>query len=84
MALYDYDLFVIGGGSGGVRAARMSSGYGAKVAIAEEFRWGGTLCHPRLHPGRSCWFTHRMSMTRLRMLPASAGPSRRRISAGRS
>jgi len=42
MALYDYDLFVIGGGSGGVRAARMSSGYGAKVAIAEEYRWGGT------------------------------------------
>lgn len=42
MALYDYDLFVIGGGSGGVRAARMSAGYGAKVAIAEEYRWGGT------------------------------------------
>jgi glutathione reductase (NADPH) len=42
MALYDYDLFVIGGGSGGVRAARMAAGYGAKVAIAEEYRWGGT------------------------------------------
>jgi glutathione reductase (NADPH) len=42
MALYDYDLFVIGGGSGGVRAARMASGYGAKVGIAEEYRWGGT------------------------------------------
>src|SRR6201991_2965143 len=42
MALYDYDLFVIGGGSGGVRAARMASSYGAKVAIAEEYRWGGT------------------------------------------
>ena len=42
MAQYDYDLFVIGGGSGGVRAARMSAGYGAKVAIAEEYRWGGT------------------------------------------
>jgi glutathione reductase (NADPH) len=42
MALYDYDLFVIGGGSGGVRAARMSAGYGAKVAVAEEYRWGGT------------------------------------------
>ncbi|HVY99170.1 MAG TPA: glutathione-disulfide reductase [Dongiaceae bacterium] len=42
MAQYDYDLFVIGGGSGGVRAARMASGYGAKVAIAEEYRWGGT------------------------------------------
>src|SRR3954468_1127931 len=42
MALYEYDLFVIGGGSGGVRAARMAAGYGAKVAIAEEYRWGGT------------------------------------------
>jgi glutathione reductase (NADPH) len=42
MAQFDYDLFVIGGGSGGVRAARMAAGYGAKVAIAEEYRWGGT------------------------------------------
>jgi glutathione reductase (NADPH) len=39
---FDYDLFVIGAGSGGVRAARMSAGFGAKVAIAEEFRVGGT------------------------------------------
>lgn len=39
---YDYDLFVIGAGSGGVRAARMSATYGAKVAIAEEYRVGGT------------------------------------------
>lgn len=39
---YDYDLFVIGAGSGGVRAARIAAGYGAKVAIAEEYRVGGT------------------------------------------
>jgi len=39
---YDYDLFVIGAGSGGVRASRISSSLGAKVAIAEEFRVGGT------------------------------------------
>ncbi|SPH16757.1 Glutathione amide reductase [Defluviimonas aquaemixtae] len=40
---FDYDLFVIGGGSGGVRAARVASGeYGAKVALAEEYRMGGT------------------------------------------
>lgn len=39
---YDYDLFVIGAGSGGVRAARLAAGYGARVAIAEEFRYGGT------------------------------------------
>jgi glutathione reductase (NADPH) len=42
VARYDYDLFVIGAGSGGVRAARMSAGYGARVAIAEESRVGGT------------------------------------------
>jgi glutathione reductase (NADPH) len=42
MAGYDYDLFVIGAGSGGVRAARVSAGYGAKVAIAEDYRVGGT------------------------------------------
>ena len=39
---FDYDLFVIGAGSGGVRAARMSAKYGARVAVAEEFRVGGT------------------------------------------
>lgn len=42
MSNYDYDLFVIGGGSGGVRAARIASGYGVRVALAEEFRLGGT------------------------------------------
>ena len=43
MAEYDYDLFVIGGGSGGVRAARVAAGEaGAKVALAEEDRYGGT------------------------------------------
>jgi glutathione reductase (NADPH) len=38
----DFDLFVIGAGSGGVRAARIAAGYGARVAIAEEHRIGGT------------------------------------------
>jgi len=40
--MYDFDLFVIGAGSGGVRAARIASENGAKVAIAEEYRMGGT------------------------------------------
>ena len=40
--MYNYDLFVIGGGSGGVRAARIAAGHGAKVAICEEYRYGGT------------------------------------------
>ncbi len=42
MAAFDYDLFVIGAGSGGVRAARIAAQYGAKVAVAEEHRVGGT------------------------------------------
>jgi glutathione reductase (NADPH) len=42
MTSFDFDLFVIGAGSGGVRAARIASGHGARVAIAEEYRVGGT------------------------------------------
>lgn len=42
MTDFDVDLFVIGGGSGGVRAARIAAGYGARVMIAEEYRMGGT------------------------------------------
>jgi glutathione reductase (NADPH) len=39
---YDFDLFVIGGGSAGVRCARIAAGHGARVGIAEERFWGGT------------------------------------------
>lgn len=42
MGAHDFDLFVIGGGSGGVRAARIAANHGAKVALAEEYRMGGT------------------------------------------
>jgi glutathione reductase (NADPH) len=42
MPSHDYDLFVIGGGSGGVRSARVAASLGKKVAIAEEYRFGGT------------------------------------------
>ncbi len=42
MADRDVDLFVIGAGSGGVRAARIAAGYGARVMVAEEYRVGGT------------------------------------------
>jgi glutathione reductase (NADPH) len=41
-AKYDYDLFVIGAGSGGTRASRVAAAHGAKVAVAEEYRVGGT------------------------------------------
>src|SRR5580692_4652216 len=42
MARYDYDLITIGAGSGGVRASRLSGKYGAKVAVIEKSRFGGT------------------------------------------
>ncbi len=42
MSNFDYDLFVIGGGSGGVRCARIAAAHGAKVGIAEDTYWGGT------------------------------------------
>ena len=42
MSDHDVDLFVIGAGSGGVRAARIAAGHGARVMIAEEYRVGGT------------------------------------------
>ena len=42
MTGFDYDLFVIGGGSGGVRGARMAAAAGARVAVVEEYRYGGT------------------------------------------
>jgi glutathione reductase (NADPH) len=42
MSQYDFDLFVIGAGSGGVRAARIAAGHGARVGICEESRVGGT------------------------------------------
>ena len=42
MTSYDYDLFTIGAGSGGVRASRIAAQYGARVAVAEEYRVGGT------------------------------------------
>lgn len=42
MSQYDFDLFVIGGGSAGVRCARIAAGHGARVAVAEERFWGGT------------------------------------------
>ncbi|NBB92050.1 MAG: glutathione-disulfide reductase [Gammaproteobacteria bacterium] len=42
MSKFDYDLFVVGAGSGGVRASRIAAGYGARVGICEESRVGGT------------------------------------------
>src|SRR3954454_21611540 len=52
MAEFDVDLFVIGGGSGGVRAARIADGYGARVMIAEEYRMGGTCVNRGCVPNK--------------------------------
>jgi glutathione reductase (NADPH) len=45
MATYDYDLFTIGAGSGGVRAARLAGQLGKRSAIAEDWTLGGTCVH---------------------------------------
>ncbi len=62
MAKYDYDLFVIGAGSGGVRAARLAAMSGAKVAVAEEHRVGGTCvirgCVPKKFMVYAAEFSH--------------------------
>ncbi|WP_334164873.1 glutathione-disulfide reductase [Phenylobacterium sp.] len=62
MAKYDYDLFVIGAGSGGVRAARLAALSGAKVAVAEEHRVGGTCvirgCVPKKFMVYASEFAH--------------------------
>ncbi len=63
-----YDLFVIGGGSGGVRAARIAAGHGAKVGLAEEFRMGGTCvirgCVPKKLLVYASEFSHSFDLAR--------------------
>ena len=62
MSNFDFDLFVIGGGSGGVRAARMAAAQGVKVGLAEEFRYGGTCvirgCVPKKLFSYAADFSH--------------------------
>src|SRR5258707_148992 len=68
MAQYDYDLFVIGAGSGGVRAARLAAMGGAKVAVAEEYRVGGTCvirgCVPKKFMVYASEFAHDFEIAR--------------------
>ena len=63
MATYDYDLVVIGAGSGGVRAARIAAGHGAKVLIAEEYRVGGTCVIRGCVPKKLMVYASRFSET---------------------
>lgn len=64
---FDYDLFVIGAGSGGVRASRIAAGHGARVAVAEEFRIGGTCvirgCVPKKLLVYAAQFAHELADT---------------------
>jgi glutathione reductase (NADPH) len=68
MAKYDYDLFVIGAGSGGVRAARLTAMTGRKVAVAEEFRVGGTCvirgCVPKKFMVYASDFAHQFKIAK--------------------
>ena len=61
MSEFDYDLVVIGAGSGGVRAARMSAGMGAKVAIIEDRYWGGTCVNVGCVPKKLYYYASHFS-----------------------
>ena len=79
MANYDYDLFVIGAGSGGVRAARLAAMSGAKVAIAEEDRVGGTCvirgCVPKKFMVYASEFSHHFKTAEGLRLDGRGAPS---------
>ena len=61
MSRYEYDLFVIGGGSGGIRAAWLSSSFGARVAIAEEKYLGGTCVNVGCVPKKLFFYASHFS-----------------------
>jgi len=61
MNKFDYDLFVIGAGSGGVRAARMASGFGASVAIVEDRYLGGTCVNVGCVPKKLLFYASHFS-----------------------
>ena len=78
----EVDLFVIGAGSGGVRAARIASNHGAKVMIAEEYRIGGT-CVIRGCVPKKLLVWHRGLPMSSKTLQATVGPCRSLPSVGR-
>ena len=81
MASRDFDLFVIGAGSGGVRASRMSAGYGARVAVVEEAALGGTCvnvgCIPKKLLVYASHFARTRGRRRLRLGRGGAGSTGR-------
>jgi glutathione reductase (NADPH) len=62
---YDFDLFVTGGGSGGVRASRTAAGHGAKVAVTEEYRVGDTCVIRGCVPRKLMMYASRFGVARL-------------------
>jgi glutathione reductase (NADPH) len=79
---YDFDLYVIGAGSGGVRAARFAAGFGAKVAVAESRYLGGTCVNVGCVPKKLLVYGAHLPKTSSR-LPGLAGAWMKRISTGR-
>eukprot|EP00934_Nitzschia_sp_Nitz4_P008974 Nitzschia sp. Nitz4//scaffold28_size193895//43497//44972//NITZ4_001636-RA/size193895-processed-gene-0.253-mRNA-1//-1//CDS//3329545895//8964//frame0 len=63
MTSYDYDLLVIGGGSGGIATAKRSASYGKKVALVERARWGGTCVNVGCVPKKIMWVAATMAET---------------------
>ena len=84
MSEYDYDLFVIGAGSGGVRAARLAANLGLKVGVAEEDRPGGTCVLRGCVPKKFMVFASEAPENMSNMPAASAGMSIWAPSTGRS
>ena len=80
MAEFDYDLFTIGAGSGGVRASRMSAAFGARVAVAEDKRLGGTCVNVGCIPKKLLVYASHFGAdfadaAGLRLGPAARAPS---------
>jgi pyruvate/2-oxoglutarate dehydrogenase complex dihydrolipoamide dehydrogenase (E3) component len=73
---FDYDLFVIGAGSGGIRLSWMVAASGAKVAVAEQSRVGGTCVIRGCVPKRNCWSTRPATQRTWSMPPVMDGKSR--------
>ena len=73
---HQYDLVVIGAGSGGVRAARMSAGFGAKVAVVEDRYLGGTCVNVGCAPKKLYVYGSSFFLNHSRMLRAMDGITR--------
>lgn len=69
MSQYDYDLLVVGGGSGGVATARRAAEHGARVAICEDQQWGGTCVHRGCVPKKLLIYASGFGNAR-RLMPA--------------